>query len=105
MRRKTTDRKTAKRQIAESKAKRTAAPRRTPDNQNRILLDRISARFKYVPLPIKEEQLLTIGRALAVLNSYNDPKRFMTETEAVEYFTLEQLQRMLLMKEGKVEIH
>ena len=86
--------------------KKTAVSKRTTQyDKNQALLDRISAKFKYVPLPIKEEQLMLIGRALAVLRSHNDRKRFMTEKEAAEYFTREQLERILLMKDGKMVIH
>ena len=86
--------------------KKTAVSKRTTQyDKNQALLDRISTKFKYVPLPVKEEQLMLIGRALAVLDSHNDRKRFMTEKEAAEYFTREQLERILLMKDGKMVIH
>ena len=73
--------------------------------RSRCLLDRISNMFKYVPVAEKEEQLAIIGRALAILKFFNDRKRCITEAEAVHYFTREQLQRMLLMKDGKMEIN
>ena len=82
----------------------TAAPKRICRDKNQVLLDRISNMFKYVPTAEKEEQLAIIGRALAVLKFFNDRKRCITEAEAVRYFTREQLQRMLLMKDGKMEI-
>ena len=85
--------------------KKNVVPKRTAQyDKNQALLDRISAKFKYVPLPVKEEQLQLIGEALAVLARHNDRKRYMTE-EAAEYFTREQLMRMLLLKDGKMEIH
>lgn len=83
---------------------KNAAPKRICKDKNQVLLDRISNMFKYVPVAEKEEQLAVIGRALAVLNFFNDRKRCITEAEAVQYFTREQLQRMLLMKDGKMEI-
>ena len=86
--------------------KKDTVPKRTAQyDKNQALLDRISAKFKYVPLPVKEEQLQLIGEALAVLARHNDRKRYMTEEEAAEYFTREQLMRMLLLKDGKMEIH
>ena len=86
--------------------KKNVVPKRTAQyDKNQALLDRISAKFKYVPLPVKEEQLQLIGEALAVLARHNDRKRYMTEEEAAEYFTREQLMRMLLLKDGKIVIH
>ena len=86
--------------------KKDTVPKRTAQyDKNQALLDRISAKFKYVPLPVKEEQLQLIGEALAVLARHNDRKRYMTEEEAAEYFTREQLMRMLLLKDGKIVIH
>ena len=86
--------------------KKDTVPKRTAQyDKNQVLLDRISAKFKYVPLPVKEEQLQLIGEALAVLARHNDRKRYMTEEEAAEYFTREQLMRMLLLKDGKIVIH
>lgn len=82
---------------------KTAAPKIRRD-KNQVLLDRISNMFKYVPAAEKEEQLAVIGRALAVLKFFNDRKLRISEAEAVQYFTREQLQRMLLMKDGKMEI-
>ena len=104
MRKNSTDNKTAKRAIAESDGKRTTVSKRIPRNKIQLLLDRIDAKFKYVPPQIKEEQLLTIERALTILDSCNDRKRYITEDEAVDFFTREQLQRMLLMKDGKMMI-
>ena len=104
VRKNSTDNKTAKRAIAESDGKRTTVSKRIPRNKIQLLLDRIDAIFKYVPPQIKEEQLLTIERALTILDSCNDRKRYITEDEAVDFFTREQLQRMLLMKDGKMMI-
>ena len=63
------------------KKKNAVSKRTAPYDKNQVLLDRIAARFKYVPLPIKEEQLQLIGEALAVLARHNDRKRYMTEEE------------------------
>ena len=84
---------------------KTAAPKRICRDKNQVLLDRISNMFRYVPAAEKEEQLAIIGRALAVLKFFNDRKRCISEAEAVHYYTREQLQRMLLMKDGKMEIN
>ena len=86
--------------------KKNTVPKRTAQyDKNQDLLDRISAKIKYVPLTVKAEQLQLIGEALAVLARHNDRKRYITEEEAAEYFTREQLMRMLLLKDGKMVIH
>ena len=79
-------------------------PKRARRNKIDAICESIKKKFKFVPQSVMEEQIGIIKTALLIISAKNKKLKF-TEEDIIEFFTEEQIQKLLLKKQGKMEIH
>lgn len=96
--------KTEKKVEKTEKVENAEKPKRARRNKIDAICESIKKKFKFVPQSVMEEQIGIIRTALLIISAKNKKLKF-TEEDIIEFFTEEQIQKLLLRKQGKMEIH